>query len=87
MLVRQKKNFIRGVLMLGTFALLFVFLLFPVLHDEYNRPLTGLQFADNVFNELSKGSSDFIPMCRAEVKKMEGRNIDINVAFTREART
>ena len=84
MLVRQKKNFIRGVLMLGTFALLFVFLLFPVLHDEYNRPLTGLQFADNVFNELSKGSSNFIPMCRAEVKKMEGRNIDINVAFTKK---
>ena len=84
MLVRQKNNFIRGVLMLGTFALLFVFLLFPVLHDEYNRPLTGLQFADNVFNELSKGSSNFIPMCRAEVKKMEGRNIDINVAFTKK---
>ena len=61
MLVRQKKNFIRGVLMLGTFALLFVFLLFPVLHDEYNRPLTGLQFADNVFNNFPRGLPTSFP--------------------------
>lgn len=79
MLVREKKNFIRGLVMLLTFAALFVCLLFPIMRDEQGRHLTGLQYADNVFNELSKGSSNFFPQVRDQIKGFAGKEISVSV--------
>ncbi len=79
MLVHEKKPFIKGSLMLVTFAVVFFALLSPIFHDEHGRPLTGLQFADNVFNELSKGSSNFIPTVREQLKSLEGKTVDVTV--------
>ena len=50
MLVRDKKHFVKGLLMLITFGILFCALLFPIMRDERGNHLTGLQYADNVFN-------------------------------------
>ena len=60
MLVRDKKHFVKGLLMLVTFGILFCALLIPIMRDERGNHLTGLQYADNVFNELSKGSSNLM---------------------------
>ncbi|MCR4666054.1 MAG: hypothetical protein K5657_02035 [Desulfovibrio sp.] len=79
MLIHEKKPFIRGSLMILSFLFVFCILLTPILHDEHGRALTGLQFADNVFNELSKGSSNFIPTVREELKKVQGRHVNLTV--------
>lgn len=79
MLIRSPKNFRRGLVMIVAFVILFVFLLFPVLHDEMGNPQTGLQFADGVFNELAKGSSDFIPQVRELVKSVDGKSVEVSV--------
>lgn len=81
MLIRSPKNFRKGMIMLVTFAVLFVALLFPIMHDETGKPVTGLEFADGVFNELSKGSSNFIPEVRELVKTVDGKNIEVSVAL------
>ena len=79
MLIHEKKPFIRGTLMILSFLVVFGILLTPVLHDEHGTPLTGLQFADNVFNELSKGSSNFIPTLREAVQSVDGRIVQVSV--------
>jgi hypothetical protein len=79
MLIHEKKPFIRGSLMILSFLVVFFFILTPIFHDEEGRPLTGLQFADNVFNELSKGSSNFIPAVRGQLKSLEGKTVDVTV--------
>lgn len=81
MLIHEKKPFIRGSLLLLSFLAVFSALLTPMFHDEHGKPLTGLQFADNVFNELSKGSSNFIPMVREQIKSVEGKTIDLTVTL------
>ena len=81
MLIHEKKPFFRGCLMLGSFLVLFVVLLSPVMHDEQGNKLTGLQYADNVFNELSKGSSNFIPAVRQKVDTVKGRNVTVTVTM------
>ena len=63
MLIHEKGPFIRGSLLLISFLVLFAVLLTPIMRDENGNHLTGLQYADNVFNELSKGSSYFIQAC------------------------
>ncbi|MCR5814259.1 MAG: hypothetical protein K6G15_07190 [Desulfovibrio sp.] len=79
MLIHEKKAFVRGSLMILSFLVVFCLILSPVFHDEHGNPLTGLQFADNVFNELSKGSSNFIPTVREQLKSVQGKNVDVTV--------
>ncbi|MBO4369370.1 MAG: hypothetical protein J5803_04650, partial [Desulfovibrio sp.] len=79
MLIHEKKPFIRGSLMILSFLVVFCILLTPILHDEHGKPLTGLQFADNVFNELSKGSSNFIPQVRDSLKGVQGKTVEVTV--------
>ncbi len=79
MLVHAKAPFIRGCLLLLSFLLLFVIMLMPLMKDELGNHMTGLQYADNVFNELSKGSSYFIPGVRNIVKTVEGKTVELSV--------
>ncbi|MBB5144267.1 hypothetical protein [Desulfovibrio intestinalis] len=79
MLVHAKAPFIRGCLLLVSFLILFVIMLMPLMKDELGNHMTGLQYADNVFNELSKGSSYFIPGVRNSVKTVEGKTVELSV--------
>lgn len=79
MLIHEKGPFLRGSLLLISFLVLFAVLLMPVMRDESGNHLTGLQYADNVFNELSKGSSYFIPGVRENLKKVEGKEVQLTV--------
>lgn len=79
MLVHAKAPFIRGCLLLISFLILFVIMLMPLMKDELGNHMTGLQYADNVFNELSKGSSYFIPGVRNSVKTVDGKSVQLSV--------
>ncbi|MDR1777717.1 MAG: hypothetical protein LBR31_07830 [Desulfovibrio sp.] len=83
MLVREKGPFIRGSLLLLSFAVVFCVLLLPIMPDDtkVSGHLTGLQYADNVFNELSKGSSYFIPAVREQAKKLDGTSVTLTVTM------
>ena len=79
MLVHAKAPFMRGCLLLISFLILFAIMLMPIMKDELGNHVTGLQYADNVFNELSKGSSYFIPGVRENLKSVEGKDVQITV--------
>ena len=79
MLIRSRKHFVAGIVMVGSFFAVCIYLLFPMLHDNYGNRLTGLQFADSVFNSLAKGSSYFLPEVRKEIDAVEGKTIEVNV--------
>lgn len=79
MLIHEKAPFVRGSLLLLSFLVLFAVLLMPVMRDENGNHLTGLQYADNVFNELSKGSSYFIPGVRESLKSVQGKEVQLTV--------
>ena len=81
MLIHEKGPFIRGSLLLISFLVLFAVLLTPIMRDENGNHMTGLQYADNVFNELSKGSSYFIPGVRESVKSVDGKMVQMTVTM------
>ncbi len=81
MLIHEKAPFMRGSLLLISFLVLFFILLTPVMRDENGNHLTGLQYADNVFNELSKGSSYFIPTVRKSLDTVNGKVVTVSVAL------
>lgn len=86
MLVVNKACFLRGSAMLCSFIFVFVLLLSPVFPDMDNpgKKLTGLHFADSVFNSLAKGSSYFIPMVQEKIQPLKGKTVSITVPVKHE---
>jgi hypothetical protein len=74
MLVRNKKTFSMGLLMAISF-LVVLFLIVAPIYDGKN----GLNFSDNLFNKLAKGSSYFIPKIQKSVEGFAGKSFSVTV--------
>jgi hypothetical protein len=78
MLIQHKRPFIvslfLGISFIGVFLLIFS----PI----YGKGMNGLDYADDLFNKLSKGSSYFIPRLMEENKRFQGK--PFSVAFKTE---
>lgn len=73
MLVREKAMFTKGLLLMGSFLVILFLMFQPVFPGGHN----GLEYSDEFFNQLSKGSSFFIPEIAETVKKQEGKAISL----------
>lgn len=76
MLVKQKKLFGIGIVFAISF-LVVLLMIFTPLFDGKN----GLQYADDSFNRLSKGSSYFIPKVSSAVDKFMGKQFSASINF------
>lgn len=86
MIIRHKKPFYIGAILLAGFFSLFYFLLTPVFSTKDGPKLTGLEYADEVFNCLSKGSSDFFPQTFAAARSMEGKDVSLSAGMPKKLR-
>lgn len=73
----QAKLKTRGILMLVTFFLLLVVIFMPVFPGKVN----GLDYMDNLFNMISKGSSYFIPDSMKKAEKLAGKAIEVKLKY------
>jgi hypothetical protein len=74
MLIRNKKTFTMGLL-LGISFLVVLFLIVAPIYDGKN----GLNFSDDLFNKLAKGSSYFIPKTQKNVEQFVGKTFSVTV--------
>lgn len=84
MLIRAKKPFFKGLLLLGSFVVMAIVMLLPIFKDAQGDKITSLQFADSVFNSFSKGSSNFIASVRAELAKLGDKKVKLDIGFAKE---
>ncbi len=82
MLVRDRKKFNTGLLLMGSFLVVFVLIFVPF---EFFGNQNSLHWADDLFNKLSKGSSYFIPEVDAGVKPIDGKEVNLNIKFSEPA--
>lgn len=83
MIIANKKSFFEGLILLICFFILVIIILSPVFPDEPGSKINGLQYSDKFFNELSKGSSWFIPEAEQTAKSMLGKNVAFNIRILR----
>jgi hypothetical protein len=76
----QSKLKIRGIIMLIAFFILLTIIFMPVFPGKTN----GLNYMDNLFNMISKGSSYFIPASIKSSEKYAGTMIDVKVKLNDE---
>lgn len=84
MIIRHRRSFLRGITLLLLFGVVFVILLSPIFHGDDGNAQTGLEYADTVFNELSKGSSYFIPQVNSAIKPYMGSAVSFNIPLKEE---
>jgi hypothetical protein len=70
MLIKNSKTFNVGAL----FAITFMGVLIAIFSPLFNNGQNGLQFADDSFNKLAKGSSYFIPKVSKSVEAFAGKS-------------
>jgi hypothetical protein len=74
MIIRKKKPFSVGAIFAISFAGILLLIFSPVFGGK-----NGLQFSDDSFNKLAKGSSYFIPKVSKEVEKTVGKPMTATV--------
>ncbi len=79
----QSKLKTRGIMMLIIFFALLAVIFMPVFPGGKGR-VNGLDYMDNLFNMISKGSSYFIPKAIKDSEKFAGKMIDVKVAMADE---
>lgn len=78
----QAKLKVRGIFMLITFFILLAVIFMPVFPGKIN----GLDYMDNLFNMISKGSSYFIPESMSKSEKFAGKMIDVKIKLDDDTR-
>ncbi|MDH5767789.1 MAG: hypothetical protein OEZ31_02360 [Nitrospirota bacterium] len=76
MLIKNKKYFSIGVLLTFGFFGLFMLIITPVFDGR-----NGLQFADDTFNKLAKGSSYFVPKVEKHNEKFMGKQFSVTIKY------
>lgn len=73
--VRNKKTFTIGIIMIASFILCYVGMMSP----NFGNGRNGLQYADDMFNSLSKGSAYLIKDAQKVADGQKGTNINLTV--------
>src|SRR4030042_5390676 len=83
MAISNKGTFTIGILL----ALSFIGVLILIFSPIYGGGMNGLDFAHDLFNKLSKGSSYFIPKLKEANKEFQGKQfaVTINLGNSKEA--
>lgn len=76
----QSKLKVRGIFMLISFFVLLGVIFAPIFPGKMN----GLNYMDNLFNMISKGSSYFIPQSMVEGAKLAGQSIDVKIKMAND---
>ena len=74
-IVRHKKTFTIGFIMLVSFALCYIGMMSP----SFGNGRNGLEFADDTFNSLSKGSAYFIADAQKVADGQMGNMINVQI--------
>ncbi|MCO5387228.1 hypothetical protein [Desulfosporosinus sp.] len=73
--VRNKKTFSIGIGLLLSFVLVYVGMMSP----NFGNGRNGLEYADDMFNSLSKGSAYFIDEAQQVADSQKGKNLNLTI--------
>ncbi len=81
MLIKDSKNFVKGLLLTISFSVVLIVMFMPYfgVSPRTNQAQNAMEAADDLFNAISKGSTLYIPDLEKKNKAFEGNTIDVNV--------
>ena len=70
-MIAHKKEFFGGAIMMVVFAVVLIVIFMPIFGGQ-----NGLNYLDNLYNTISKGSAYYIPKVKEEAGKFDGTTVD-----------
>lgn len=80
-MITNKKTFTLGLFLMLSFIAIFAVMMSPI----YGNGRNGLEFADDMFNSLSKGSANFMQSEQQKADKLTGTAFEVNLAASDSA--
>jgi len=79
-MIANKKEFSGGIAMMAGFLVILVTIFLPLFHGK-----NGMNYLDDLFNSISKGSAYYIPKIKEDVSKSEaGKNVTLDLSYDSE---
>jgi len=79
MLIRDKKEFTKGLLLMAVFVVVLILIFSDIYPSSTGQKANGLDYADDLFNSLSKGSSYFIGELQKNGDKFKSTMVDFTI--------
>jgi hypothetical protein len=80
MAITHKKHFALGIVLSISFIVVLVLIFSPIFpKTPEGKPQNGLEYADEMFNKLSKGSSYFIPKMTKATEEFIGKTFSVGI--------
>jgi len=75
-MIADKKKFILGLAMMAAFIVVLIIFFSPVFNGK-----NGLEYLDDLYNSISKGSAYYIPKLREDVKPFAGSTVEMTLTL------
>jgi hypothetical protein len=79
-MIAHKRKFNTGLVLTVLFSVIFIVIFMPLFGGQ-----NGLEYLDNLYNSISKGSAYYIDAVREEVQSLEGTDVTLTLAMASEA--
>jgi hypothetical protein len=81
-MIENKKEFYGGFVLLIGFAVILGVIFSPVFKGQ-----NGLEYLDDLYNSISKGSAYYIPKVKNEIDTFAGTSVNVTIAMADEGQT
>jgi len=75
-MIANKKKFTLGLAMIATFVAVLIIFFSPVFNGK-----NGLEYLDDLYNSISKGSAYYIPKLREDVQAFAGSTVEMTLSL------
>lgn len=73
-MIAYPKTFYKGLAMMASFIIVFILIFMPLFNGQ-----NGLEYLDDLYNSISKGSAYYMDKLSKEVKPFKGRNVKLTL--------
>ena len=73
-MIAHKKEFYGGMVMMAVFIIVLIVIFMPIFNGQ-----NGLNYLDNLYNSISKGSAYYIPKVKEESDKFKGNRVSVTL--------
>ncbi|UCD87312.1 MAG: hypothetical protein JSV01_06030 [Desulfobacterales bacterium] len=80
-MIAHKKEFFGGVVMMAGFIVVLIIVFMPIFAGQ-----NGLDYLDNLYNTISKGSAYYIPKVKKEADAFTGTSVGVTLVMAEEER-
>ena len=76
------KKLTSGLVLMAAFVVVFILIFMPIYGaDQHGQAQNGLNYLDNLYNTISKGSAYYIPKVQKEAEKYVGNQVEVGLVL------